>query len=308
MRVVISKSHKQSYTEIAQLVNKNAKNFSQGRYKVSPKVDKLVKRKDITPLRKKKMLSTELKKHIINAFSIDIDKIKDKKNFLKKLKKNLNEIRKIIIKLKDINYYIKESLLNELGIINKSLKIFKSKNPEALAEKARFVFNKKYYEKLEHTTYKLIEKIIIFDNKMLEDIKEKEENIEKKEKIEIKDLKNILSKESEILNHLEAKIPPEKSVSGKLLQKKIFNTWTPRVLSLMTGYLTELKREDIINKKLSRSKKIKKILNKKISSLENEKKNLINIKQKRIFDMSRNVKQEDELRMILHDFAALQRV
>ncbi|MBL7054324.1 hypothetical protein ISS05_01035 [Candidatus Woesearchaeota archaeon] len=305
MRVEIDKIHKDSYSKLADDVNKKSKSFKSKDYKASLSYESLLLNKDISVEKKKKALIERLHKLIIKTFSIDLSKIKSEKKILEVLKHNIRVLRKIVDKLKDINYYLEESFLAELGLIKRSLNINKNKSPERLIENAKFSLSKQYLCKLEHTTYKLIEKIILFDKKLLKGYKSKEEKIIAKEKVVIKDINNVLKKQSELFNHLEAKLPPPSKIKPLLLKKKIFNQWIPVVLTLMTACNSEYRKEEMIFEKLKKNKKIKQIINKKISSLEKEKAGLIGIKQERVMGRAKLGGLENELRIMFHDFNAV---
>ncbi len=306
MRVELHKSHRDSYIAIARQVNSAVESFTDSKYKPTKIAKNTVFAKNTTVEKKKRILLKTLEEVIIKTFSIDLDKINSKKSILSTLKTNLKVLRMIVNKLRDINYYLEENFLAEIGLRKRSLKVFKSKNPEKLIESSRFLLSKKYINKLEHTTYKLIEKIIIFDKKLLENYKEKQEKIIKDEKIEIKDLTKLFKEQTELLNHLEAKLPPAKEIKAKLLQKTIFNQWVPRVFALLASIKEGYKKEQSIFKQLNKKEKIRKIINKKIRSLEKEKTELIRLKEKRL---SNNIKMHDnEFRLMLHDLRTVKKL
>ena len=133
-------------------------------------------------------------------------------------------IRQILHKIKSINNFLEESFLRDLGIIKKSLvvKAIKSNKPTKYIKGNAGTLSKQYIGKIEHTVYELMHRIIFFDKKLLKKYKKGEVRIIGKEKLGIKDLENTLKIESELLEALEAKIPP-----SSLIKKKLFKTSLP---------------------------------------------------------------------------------
>jgi len=305
MRVEIDKIHKDSYTRLAEEVNKFVSRFKVGNYKKIQSYESLLLNRDISVEKKKKALIERLHRLIVKTFSIDLSRVKSEKKILGVLKGNIKILRNFVHKLKDINYYLEESFLAELGLIKKSLSVYKRKNPEKLIEVTKFSLSKKYLDKLEHTTYKLIERVILFDKNLLKSYKSKEEEISSKERGGIKDINKILERQSELLNHLEAKLPPPSKIKPLLLKKGIFNQWTPRVLALLATFEGEYKKEGLIFKKLKNNEKMKQLINKKIKSLEKEKASLIRIKQKRLLNMTKLGRLDDELGLMFREFNAV---
>ena len=301
MRVEVDKIHNDSYNRLAEEVNKSAKRFKLKEYTKSRSYATLLINKDISVEKKKKVLTEKLHKLIVKTFSIDLSKLKSEKAVLKVLKGNIKILRDFVHKLKSINHYLEESFLTESGLIKKSRKVYGSKNPEKLIE-AKFSLNKKYLDKLEHTTYQLIEKVILFDKKLLKGYKSKEEKVVSREGAEIKDINRVLSRQSELLHHLEAKLPPPSRISLQLLKRKVFDQWVPRVLALLAGLEAEYKKEGLIFKKLKKNQRLRLLINKKIKSVEREKSDLIRIKQKRLIGAVRSNKLDNELISMFREF------
>jgi len=307
MRVEIDKLHKDSYNRLAEEINKSARRFKLKDYRQSRGYETLLLNKDVSVEKKKKVLNERLHKLIVKTFSIDLRKIKSEKAVLKVLKGNIKILRDFVHKLKSINHYLEESFLAESGLIKKSLNIYRSKNPEQLIE-AKFSLNKTYLDKLEHTTYQLIEKVILFDKKLLKGYKSKEEKVITRAEAEAKDISRILSRQSELLYHLEAKLPPPGKISLKLLKRKIFDQWVPRVLALLAGLETEYKKEALIFKKLKKNQRLRLLINKKIRSVEREKADLIRIKQKRLINVVKSSKLDKELRSMFLEFNTIKNI
>ena len=102
MRVDIEKRYMGSYGRIAREANKSIKRVNlkiqKGKYQ------KLLSRKDISAETKKKKLARSLHELIINTFSVNINKIKNKKRTIDCLKANIALIREIIHKIKKCQY------------------------------------------------------------------------------------------------------------------------------------------------------------------------------------------------------------
>jgi len=265
MRVDIENRYIDSYKKIAREANKAIKS----RLKVQKsKYQKILLRKDISAEDKKKKLVKGLHELVISTFSININKVK-----IESIKANIGLIREIIHKIKAINNYIEEGLLKELGIIKSSLivKALKSKKPLSYLQKSGRVLSKNYIDKIDHTVYELMQKIIFFDKKLLKGYKKKDIKIGGNEKVEIKDLEKTLKAESEILDVLEAKIPPARRVKAKLFKKDIFNKWVPMVFALLSSLEAEYGKEEIIFSKIKKNSRLRKKIENKIKHVVNEK-------------------------------------
>lgn len=303
MRVDIEKRHIDSYIRIAREANKSIKSSS---LKVQKgKYERILLRKDISAENKKKKLAKNLHELIINTFSINIDKIKNKKG-IKDFKANVWLIRETIHKIKAINNYLEEAFLREIGIIKKSLivKAIKSSTPAKYLEKSGRVLSKGYIDKIEHVVYELIQKIIFFDKKLLKDYKKRKIKIISKENVGIKDLEGILKIESELLDALEAKIPPASKVKEKLFKKEIFNRWVPMLFALLSSFEAEYGKEGLIFSKIKNNNKLRKKIEEKIKHIANEKEKLLKIKEKRALAMKSFGKISDDYRQTFHEYVS----
>ena len=203
MRVGIEKRYIGSYKSVVKDANKLLRKSS----KVSKKkYEKALLNKELSVEKKKQQLVKALHQLILHAFSV---KQSNKKKALKSVRDHAELIRLVIHKIKDINNYLEESLLKELGIVKKSIvmKAVKAKNPERFLEKQRGL-PKSYIKKIEHTVYKLMQEIVFFDERLIRGYGKKEIRIIGKEKVEIKGIEKLLKTETEILDALEWKIPP----------------------------------------------------------------------------------------------------
>src|SRR3989338_3821544 len=197
MRVGIEKRYIDSYRNIAKEVNNIVKRGKKALKKEEYR--KTLLSTNISVENKKKKLAKALNELILYAFSIDIRKIKNSKKALQSVKGHIALIREIIHKIKSLNNYLEENFLAELGIASKPLilKALKAKKPERFLESKRGL-PKDYIIKIEHTVYKLMQEIVIFDEKLLKGYTIKEAKITGEEKVEIKGLESLLKTESEL--------------------------------------------------------------------------------------------------------------
>tara|TARA_Y100000310_G_scaffold318878_1_gene373459 strand:+ start:23864 stop:24766 length:903 start_codon:yes stop_codon:yes gene_type:complete len=296
MRVDVEKRHIDSYEKLAKEANKAIKKANlkpqKARYR------KVLLSTNISVESKKKRLAKILYELIIATFS-------DKKNSIKRLKENTSIIRQIIHKIKAINNYLEESFLRDLGITKKSLivKAVKFKKPEKYLEKQGRVLSKDYINKIEHTVYELIQKVIFFDKKLLKKYSKKKIRIVKTEKLGIKDLEKTLKIESELLDALEAKIPPSKKVKAKLFKKELFNRWVPMVFALLSSFEAEHQKETLVFSNIKKNEKLRNKIEDKIKHVINEKEKLLKIKEKRALEM-KNLKVSDDYRQTFHEYVS----
>ena len=305
MRVGLEKRYVDSYKRIAREANKAIK--KKAIFKVQrSKYEINLLTKNISVENKKKRLRKHLHELIVNTFSINLNQIKKKKYLLESIKQNIHLIRKIIDKIKAINNYLEESFLKELGIIKNPLvlKAIKSKKPEKYLEKQANFLSKDYIGKIEHTVFKLMHEIVFFDERLLRGYKLKDTKIIEKEKLEIKDLENILRTESELLDALEAKIPPKNKVKVKLFKKELFNKWIPLVFALLSSFETECGKEQFIFSKLKKNYRLRKKIEDKIKHVVDEKERVLKIKEKRALSMKSLRKIGDDYRQVFHEYVS----
>ncbi len=300
MRVDIEKGHLDCYMRIARDANKavmakvaKLKNF-----------ESLVEQKSISAEEKKERLVKALHEIIITAFSLNIKELGSKKKSIAKIKASTELLRSIIKKLQGINNYIEESLLREMGVIKKSLVVeaVKTKDPEKYLEQKGRILPKEYIGKVEHTVYELMHKIIFFDKKIIQDYKKKEIRVVDNEKLEIKDLHKILMIQTELLEVLEAKMPPASKIKLKLFTKNIFNHWIPMVFALLSSFEAEYGKEKEIIAMLKKNNNLREKIERKIKHVIAEKEKILKIKQERamLMDSSKNL--TDDCRQAFHDY------
>ena len=226
MRVAINWRHFSLNEKLAKEVNNLSRNFDIKKYSKIENIDSILLKKDISVETKKNILLKKLHSAVLAAFSID------KKRFNKKtfraLKKRLHDLRRLIIKLRSINYYLETTFLFDSKILNvKSInKSSKLQQQNALA--------KNELDALEYAAYKLIEEVVMLDKRLLSDYTLKEKKVLAKERLGIEDLDVLLKKESEVLEHMEAKLPPPKAATITLVKEPTFTHWVARVFALLS--------------------------------------------------------------------------
>jgi len=302
MRVDIEKRHIDSYNKIIIEANNSIrKGFSVN----NNKYKKDLLRKDISVEGKKKKLVKSLHELILNTFSIDIKQIKKKKS-LDGFKNNVVLIRDIIHKVKSLNNFLEEGLMKELGIIKKSslVKAIKSGNPDKYLQNSERILSKSDLNRIEHTIYELMRKILFFDKKLLKDYKGKKVIIIKSEKLGIKDLERIIKMQDELLETLEAKIPPPGSIKAKLFRKDIFNLWVPMIFALLSNFESEFDKERSIFSIIKKNIRLKKKIENKINHIVHEKENVLKMKEKRVLAMKGLGKISDDYRQVFHEYVS----
>lgn len=294
--VVINGKHMMLNERLAIESNKLARNFNNLRYSKVEDIDTLLQKRNISVEKKKKMLIKKLHASVVEAFSIN--KVKFNTQALEFLKKRLSNLRKILIKLRSINYYLETSLFNELKVssVNLNVGISTLKKEENLA--------KNELEALEYVTYKLIGEVVMLDKKLLREYVHKEKMVLGEEEVEMKDLGSILRKESGLLEHMEAKLPPPRSAGMFLVNEPIFTHWVARIFALLS-YLEYLyHKEMIIFKKLKENAAVRRKISKKIVHLIQEKTKLLKIMQEKATAMKK-FRINSELRKELHNITTI---
>lgn len=292
MAVVINQKHLSLNEKLAKEINKLSRRFNTKDYSKIENIDNILLKRDISVEKKKGILIRKLHDSIIRIFSIDKNKFNRKT--LDSLKKRLHNTRKIVIKLRSINYYletmfIEDLMASKINVGNGSPKI---KKQDALVRDD--------LEALEYTTYKLIGQVIMLDKRLLREYSHREKKMVAKERIEVKDLGLILNKESELLEHLEAKLPPPKQVTAALMKEPIFTHWVARIFALLS-YLEHLcNKEAIVFSKLKKNKAVKIKISKKILQLAKERSKLLKIIEEKGISMMKSG-MDSELKKELHN-------
>src|SRR3989338_10392873 len=304
MRVGIEKRYIDSYRNIAREVNNIVNIVKRGKKALKKETyRKALLSTNISVENKKKKLAKALHELILHSFSVDIRKAKNSRKALQSVKEHIALIREIIQKVKSLNNYLEEIFLAELGIAKNPwvLKALKAKMPERFLESKRGL-PKDYISKIEHTVYKLMQEIVIFDEKLLKGYAAKEATIIGKEKVEIKGLENLLKTESELLDFLEAKMPPQSKIRAKLFGREMFNKWAPMVFALLAGFEAECRKEALIFSKVKKNTRLRDKIEDKIGHIVDEKKKILKIKEQRALSMDSFGKISDEYRKVFHEY------
>ena len=277
MRVAIDQRHLKLNDRLATQANHLARNFSNKNYSRIENVDKLLLKQDISVEKKKQFLLKKLQDLVLETFSIDRKKFNSKT--FEPFKKRLNNIRRVIIKLRSINYYLETTFLEELKLSNFKIRDKTPKLQQALARDE--------VGALEYTAYRLIGKVILLDKRLLNEYSHKEEKIIKKEKTELKSIELVLKKETGLMEHIEAKIPPSHTISKDLLKDPVFSHWIARVFALLAYLecLSSIERD--IFKQLKKNKSIKTRINRKIIHIVKEKSKLLRIMEEKAMSMKK---------------------
>lgn len=301
MKIKIEKEHQDIYNKLINNVNRISKKFSPRKYKINTeKYKKSLSKDDVSIEKKKRELKNHLYDLIIKTFSIDPDKIKDKKKVLEEMKNNLNMLRELVIRIRSINQYLTDVLLNELGL-TKGINL-KNLIKGNVSEKEEL--KKEDIDKLEYLVYNMIKKIVVMDQELLKKYKEQEETILKESKIETKDIEKVLKRETDILCHLEAKLPPSSKTKSILLKKSIFTEWVARIFALISTFENEYKKEEMIFKKLKENSKIKRKIETKIKHLVREKWYLLKLKNERLLSIEDISKLDKEYHKLSYHYAS----
>ena len=289
MAVVLNRGHISLNEKLAEEINKSCRGFNIRNYSKIENIDNMLLKRDISVEKKKSILVKKLHEQVVKTFSVN------KSSFNKKifdlLKKRVHNIRKIIIKLRSINYYLETLFMEELKLSRTS------KNIESPKLGTRNALAGDEIEALEYTAYKLIGEVVMLDKRLLNEYSHKEKRVIGKEKTGISDLALILKKESELLEHLDAKMPPTKAASTALMKEPNFTNWVARIFSLLS-YIEHLyQKEAIVFGKLKKNKAAKLKIGKKIVHLIRERSRLIRIMEEkgtsiRKFSVGSGIKRE----------------
>lgn len=291
MRVAATENHLSLNEALVKDINKLAKKFSARDYSKISSVETILLKKDVSVEKKKKILARELHKNTAQTFSISkgLDKVP-----IEPMKQRLANLRKIIIKLRSINYYLETTFLKDL-----KLSKFKFEDKyKVMARQTDLARNE--LEVLEYSAYKMIEKAVSLDKRLLREYGHKAKEVTLKETSELNGIRIILRKESIVLEHLESKLPPPKLVTSSLMKEPQFTHWVSRIFALLLHFEWLYSKEALIFSKLKKNKLIRAKINKKISHLINERSGLVRIMHKKA-ESIRNLKIGD-LKKELHNF------
>ncbi len=256
-------------------VNAAVRDFKKRSYRLDRSaIDRLVSSVDKSIEKKKNDLMRALHDSVIQTFSINLGKI-TKEELQKEIGENILALRNIVRKLIAINYYLSTSFSEEAD----------------LPERPGPVLSRKDWQKLESRICHFIDKIIILDNRLLKNYRQKQDKAEKEEKKDFRELTRILKRQKELLYHMEAKLPPK--VSSRLIQKPKIDYWISTVLALLDAIESEYDDELKIFMHLKKDKLLKKKINLKVRHLMKEKTEALKLKEGRIL-MSDELQQMDK--------------
>ena len=108
--------------------------------------------------------------------------------------------------------------------------------------------------------------------------------------------------QTELLEALEAKLPPSSKVKPKLFTKAVFNYWAPMVFALLSSFETEYSKEKEIFSIIKKSYGLRKKIEGKIRHVIAEKEKILKIKEKRALSMSRMQGINGDYRQAFHEY------
>ena len=253
---------------------------------------------DISVENKKGKLVKALHNYILTAFAA-------KRISLSNLRYQTSLIRQLLDKLKGINNYLEETLLREIGITKKSLILtaIKSGKPENFLEKRRGL-PKEYIAKIEHAVYSLMKEIVFFDQKLLKNYGRREFRFLEEEKIGVKDIEKVLSIETQLLEGIEAKIPPAGRITPMLLKRNVFNRWVPFIFAMLAHFEAECQKEKMIFSKIKKNGRLRSKIEGRIDHIVREKESVLKIKEERALSMRNLGRISDEHRQAFHEYVS----
>ena len=293
--VVISSGHLNLNDMLAKDINALAGKFDSRDYSKIENIDTMLLRRDLSIERKKEVLVKKLHGLVAKTFAINKKKIS--KSDFSSLAARILGIRKIVLKLRSINHYLETKFLSELNLLKIKIPL-----PKRKFHSRKSLINNEL-EALEYMAYKLIGKVVVLDKNLLGEYAGREKKVLAKEKAEIKDLGTVLGKESEALEHLEAKLPPPRLLPAALLKEPMFTQWVSRVLALLSYIEHQHSIETKIFSKLKKNKLAKARINKKIAQLARECSRLLDIMDDKAHSMNK-LKLDDEVRRELGNLTA----
>ena len=273
MRVVISAGHLSLNKRLIEEINSSTTRFDIKNYLRIENIDPLLAIRGISVLKKKRILLKKLHSGLVSTFSIPRKVLN--KRLMDPLRRRLQNIRKIINKLRSINYYLESAFLDDLR--KPKSKIITSKQRLLSSTLA-----KGELEELEYAVYRLIAEAVVLDKKLLDEYSKKERTILIKEKISLGNLEKILGKDSTLLEHLEAKLPPPKMLNAKMLNEPVFTHWVARIFALLSYLEYVCVNEDKAYMQFKKNKYLKSKINKKITQILKERAKLLNIMHEKL--------------------------
>jgi len=263
-----------AHERIAREINRGISRFKLEGYSADArKYEKSLMKVDISIEQKRKALMQQLHELIVKTFSID-PKIHSKEKVLDGMKNNIGIIRRHVIKLRDLDYYLHTTFLEELGL-RKSLSK-RDFSPDAIRrDLKRAEIGRKDLLRLRAITKNLLRVVISFDARLIKGYKISEDIVQKEEKLEMRDIERLLEREGELLCHLEAKLPPPKRIGAKLISGDNYSHWASRVLALLAEIENNFNQSEKLFSELKKRESARAKLSAKISKVVREKERLL---------------------------------
>ena len=297
----LSESQKAIFDGLIRDANAHARSFKSQKYILDEhSLDRLIETKSLSLPSKKEQLLRKLYGLMLTTFSVPSERLS--KGLFPALKTRLKILRKLVLKLRSINYYYEHSMLEALKL-GRPLQLGQIRSIKMLAEE-KPALSRKDMAQLEKSVYYLINRLIHVDKRLLGKYKAEEANVAGKEKSAAKDFEKLLRKQSDILCHMEAKLPPAEHTSQKLLDRAVFSEWSVRLFALLAALLEEHQKEQRIVQQLRKSQKSRRKLDLKISHLIREQWELLRLKEKRLLAMGQLRKIDKEHQTLSHRYAA----
>lgn len=220
-----------SCNNIVKEVNSKINTFTLSKHKIKPFGS--VEDVDLSIRQKKAQLIKDLHKAITTTLAIDFDKAKQEK-VLTNIRTNLPIIREIVLKLRDIDYFIETCIFKKRPIRRSVKKLSKKRYNVWSGEKKKLkICEIEFMQKLMNVEPA---KKVIIQTKIKEAKKPKSQ-------------KRLIKKQTAILCSLEAKLPPPSAVKPILLKGDNFTAWASTTLSLLAALETTSDQEDINEKR-----------------------------------------------------------
>ena len=300
-RVDLSESQRTIYGRLVNEINRSAKRFKHGAYRFNEKpFEALLGSKSLSLPSKKERLLHKLHSLAVSTFAVPAEKLSP--DLLSGLTARLKTPRKLILKLRSLNYYYEHGMLGALRLA-KPLQLGTLGKTEMLGGE-KPALGAREMEHLEMSICYLINRVIHVDRRLLKGYRGEEARMVAQEKISTTDFSKVLRKQSDLLCHLEAKLPPASHASKRLLAKDLFGEWGLRVFALLAAVENEYQKEQLIVHQLRKDQRHRKKLDLRIRHLVQEQWGLLRLKEKRLLAMEQARNIDKEHQAISHLYAA----
>jgi len=288
--------------QLSRKANRHCLNFSRDKY-LRKRSTAIIRKKDVSVEVKKQKLMARLQKGVIATFSTaSLDP-----ECYRAFKEHVSGLRAIVNKLRDINYYLLTTFQYDARLRKRTGKV-EEKGFRELVREQKDTLTAIDRKRLEFITYRLIDKIIFFDKALLKGFRKRFSQAMSSELDEANSLKQLLEKQSDLLRHMEAKLPPAKAISRKLLKSGTYTHWAARIFSLMAAIEQLYSKETKIFKELMNNHAVRGCLALSISQLQKEKQGLMKLQHSRVKSVDAARKMESKLHEAMHDLIAVSRI